>query len=253
MKQSITRLARHEPFGIQVAKGEIPGHTVEHKFGANPDISTALETIWPEGGVYVYRATAIKMKISSSSTDDDVGGSGALTVTIYGLDANYALINETIILTGQTEVNTTNLYLRVFRMIVNSAGAGGKNAGIVYAGTGVVGTGKPAVVHALISVGENQSEVAFYTVPAATTALIESVYVGIDLVGANKSIRTSLLVRPFGEVFQLKFSLQSASGDAQHTFTMPIKVAAKADIELQAITSASGVVRGGFEMTLIDD
>jgi hypothetical protein len=84
-----------------------------------------LETIWAEGGLYSYLTAATVLKVSSSSVNDTSAGTGARTVELSGLDADYNEISELVTLNGQTPVNTTKLFLRINRMVVRSAGSGG--------------------------------------------------------------------------------------------------------------------------------
>ena len=145
------------------------------KFGFNADIDDSLETIWSEGGLYSYLTSATVLKISSASTDDASAGTGARTITISGLDGSYNQISESVTLNGQTAVNTTNSFLRVFRMIVDTAGSGGQNAGKIYAGTGTVTSGVPANKYGVIDVGDNQTLMCFWTVPAGYTAYLHQI------------------------------------------------------------------------------
>jgi hypothetical protein len=46
--RSISQVGTVEPFELQVARGQIPGHSVVHIFGHNPDVDNNVEaTIWP--------------------------------------------------------------------------------------------------------------------------------------------------------------------------------------------------------------
>jgi hypothetical protein len=100
---SITRQGAFEPFELQVSRNQIQGHKTLFKFGNNSDINGSLETVWSHGGLYVYPTSAIQMKVSSSSADDSGTGTGARTVVVGGLDADYNEITEVVTLTGQTE------------------------------------------------------------------------------------------------------------------------------------------------------
>jgi hypothetical protein len=166
---SITRQGTFEPFGLQVARNQIQGHADVIVFGYNPDLDTTEESVWPNGGVVPHPAAASVLKISSTSTDDAAAGTGAQTVFIEGLDGNYNVVSETVILNGQTAVNTTNLYLYVNQFYVTRVGAGEANAGAINAGTGTVTTGVPAVLYDEIAVGYNQRTTAHYCVPAGFT------------------------------------------------------------------------------------
>jgi hypothetical protein len=101
---SISRVGTSEPFELQVSRGQISYHKTNFKFGFNSDIDNSLETIWAEGGLYTYLSSASTLYISSSSTDDDVAGTGARTATVFGLDANYDEVSVTVDLDGQNGV-----------------------------------------------------------------------------------------------------------------------------------------------------
>lgn len=174
---SVTRQGQFEPFGLQVARGQIQGHTVVTVFGYNPDVDTSEETVWPDGGTIPHPTVASVLKISSSSTDDTSAGTGARTVFIGGLDGDYNVVSETVTLNGQTAVNTTNSYLYVNTFYVLTAGSGGQNAGNINAGTGVVTTGVPAVLYDIIATGYNNRTTGHYCVPAGYTAyMVEGLF-----------------------------------------------------------------------------
>ncbi len=222
-----------------------------HIFGHNAAVAATYETLWGESTVYVYRDTASVMKISSSDIDDDDADTGAQTVLIEGLDANYAEISETVTMNGQTEVNTVNSYLRVHDIIVKTAGSTGSNEGIIYAGTGTVTTGKPAVVHAHVPVGDGESSQAVFTVPVAHTGYL---YNHHTYSGIAKNADARLCIRPLNEVFQTKDILTLIDGYAPNEFIAPILVAAKSDIELQCRAAAGGgSMSGNALIVLISD
>ena len=174
---SITRQGAFEPFGLQVSRGQIQGHSNVIVFGYNADVDTSEESVWPTDGTVPHPSAESVLKISSGSTDDAAAGTGARTVFIEGLDGDYNVVSETVTLNGQTAVNTTNSYLYVNRFTVLTAGSGGKNAGIIYAGTGTVTTGVPAVIYDLIAAGYNNRTTGHYCVPAGFTGyMVEGIF-----------------------------------------------------------------------------
>ena len=64
--RSITQIGTSEPFELQVARGQITGHKTIFKFGYNSDVGNTKETIWEQGGLYAYPASATVMTVSSS-------------------------------------------------------------------------------------------------------------------------------------------------------------------------------------------
>lgn len=224
--------------GIQLAKGLIYKYSPEFKFGFNGAVGDTEESIWCHGGLYAYPAAASVMKISSGSTDDAAAGTGARTINLSGLDANYNLISEDVTLDGQTAVNTVNSYLRIFRARVTSAGSGGTNAGNIYIGTGTVTTGVPANVYGRISATEGQTLMAIYTVPAGHTAYIQQGTISTGTELANKYVTARLKVRPFGEVFQTKALVTLANQFIPFDFGVALAIPQKSDIEARAISSS---------------
>jgi hypothetical protein len=111
--RSITQVGTYEPFELQVARGQITGHEVINIFGYNPDVDTSEESVWPDGGTIPHPTTASVLKISSSSANDTSAGTGARTVAIFWVDADYNEVSESVILDGQTPVNTGYSYLYI--------------------------------------------------------------------------------------------------------------------------------------------
>jgi len=237
---SATRQGAYEPFELQVARGQVDGHKTLFKFGINGVVGTSVETVWAEGGTYAYPASATVMKISSSSADDAAAGTGARTVAIFGLDASYNEINETVTLDGQTAVNTTNSFLRIFRMYVVTAGSGATAAGTIYAGTGTVTSGVPATIYGVIALNANQTQMAFWTVPAGYTLYLTGLFYTSGNTNANAWTNFQLIQRPLGGVFRQQSSSRvPGNGDFVVDLHTPLAFAEKTDIEVRAVASTS--------------
>ena len=237
--RSITQVGTYEPFELQVARSQITGHKTLFKFGINSDVGTSVETVWAQGGTYAYPASATVMKISSSSADDASAGTGARSIAIFGLDANYNEISESVLLDGQTAVNTGYSYLRISRMYVTTAGSGATAAGTIYAGTGTVTSGVPATVYGMIALTANQTQMAFWTVPAGYTLYLMGVYFTSANSTANASTNFQLIQRPLGGVFRIQSSARTAgNGDFVFDLHTPLAFTEKTDIEIRAIASA---------------
>ena len=237
---SVSRQGQYEPFELQVARGQIDAHKALFKFGINGDVGTSVETVWAQGGTYAYPAAATVMKISSSSADDASAGTGARSIAIFGLDANYNEISESVLLDGQTAVNTGNSYLRISRMYVTTAGSGATAAGTIYAGTGSVTSGVPATVYGMIALGANQTQMAFWTVPAGYTLYLTGLFYTSGNTNANAWTNFQLIQRPLGGVFRQQSSSRvPGNGDFVIDFHTPLAFSEKTDIEVRAVASTS--------------
>ena len=249
---SITQNGRFEPFELQVSRGQITWHEKVFQFGINNAVGTSFETIWTASSVYSYLSAASVLKISSGSADDASAGTGARTVRIRGLDANYNEISETVTLNGQTAVNTTNSYLRVFSLVVLTAGSGGVNAGILYAGTGTVTSGVPANVFAQVEIGYCSSTMALWTVPAGYTAYVTSYTFTSNSSTANNQITGAVIIRPFGGVFSFEATAKMEGGNSfDRHFDTYLVVQEKSDIQMQVLASAAAQVTGELQIIYI--
>ncbi len=74
---------------VDISEGRVLKTEYIHKFGRNPSVGGAPETVWMQGGVYSYLTSASTVYVSSDDADDAAAGTGARTVTVLGLDANY--------------------------------------------------------------------------------------------------------------------------------------------------------------------
>jgi hypothetical protein len=243
---SQTQFGKNEDFALQVARGQIPGHSAISVFGYNPDVDTAEESIWPDGGTVPHPTVASVLKISSSSTDDTSAGTGARTVTIVGLDGSYNQVSESITLNGQTAVNTTNSYLYVNGFYVASTGSGGANAGNINAGTGVVTAGVPAVLYDIIATGYNNRTTAHYCVPAGYTGYLTT---GVITTGqASGSTSVTAFLKQHGQDGIVRVGAVSTlnNGSVQYDFSYPYIISEKNCVGASAIGSAANNSASAF-------
>jgi len=232
------------PWGVRVADGQIAGQSHNHKFGYNA-AAGAADTVWLQDGAYTWPAAAAVLDITSTNdTDDAVAGDGALTVTLEGLDADYAEISSTVTMTGQTAVLTTGKsFLRVNRMFVATSGVNGTNTGIIYASTGTQTTGTPTVattIRATIGASLAQTQQAFYTVPAGKKAFIQTITYTSTHVTASCTF--DFLIREAGSTVWLN---KGRTLVLQNTHVVQPEVpqvfAAGTDIEIQGTASTATV------------
>ena len=155
---SVTVQGAYEPFDLQVARGQIMGHSLQNIFGYQSALTTtALYPVWENLSAYTYPVSATTMLLYSSSASDT-----NVSVLINGLDANFNPISETLVLTnGATGVTTVNSYLRINGMaLTTSVGNVGK---LILSNAG------KTVTYAAINAGIGKSQAAIYTVPAGYT------------------------------------------------------------------------------------
>ena len=238
---SITRTGKHEPFHLQVSRNQITFHEALYKFGYNADINGTEETIWSQGGIYTWPTSAAQLYVSSSSTADTDGGTGANSVKIIGLDADYNEVEEDITLTGQTQKITQTSWLRVYRMYVTLAGSGGAAAGTIYlANTGETEGVPTGTVYASILLGAGQTEMAVYTVPAGYSLYLDDINFTSAVSQANSYVQVRFLQRDFGtNVFREQTRVVLQSNTYIFKFEYPLRIPEKTDLEVRAISEGS--------------
>lgn len=249
---SITASGKVEPFGLQVSRGQIMGHRAVTIFGYNPDVDTSEETIWTGGGIITHPAAAGVLKVSSGSTNDAAAGTGARTIVINGLDANYNEISETVTLNGQTPINTIKEYLRVQNLYVATAGSGLTAAGIIYVGTGVVTSGIPDTIYNQIAVGDNASLTAHYTIPAGYTGYFTYGNIGSGQLTGSHQITGRLLTSGATDIRRTAAIVAFGSGVQNFNFSEPLEIPEKTDVEASAVSSAGNTqVSATIQIVLI--
>lgn len=221
---SITQNGRLEPFELQAGRGQIFGHSVIHVFGHNPDVDSAEVTIWPAAGLLTHPAAPTVMKISSSSADDTSSGTGAQTVYILGINGTGGYVSETVTLNGQTSVNTVHSYDAIETMSVTSVGTGGVNAGIIYAGTGTVTAGVPAVPYSAIGIGDNLSLVGHWTCPTGYTGYLTIGSISCGNSSGNQYVTARLKQRGQDGIVRTAAVTTISNGTSAYDFSYPVKI-----------------------------
>jgi len=249
---SVTRQGQFEPFGLQVSRGQIDGHSTVIVFGYNPDVDTSEETVWPDGGTIPHPTVASVLKISSSSTDDASAGTGARTVYIEGVDGSYNIVSETVVLNGQTAVNTTNSYLYVNSFYVVTAGSGGANAGNINAGTGTVTSGVPAVLYDIIATGYNNRTTGHYCVPAGYTGYMTEGSISAGQASGSTAVTAYLRQHGPDGILRVGAIATVNNNEASFQFDQPYRISEKNCVGATAIgAAANNAVSSYFNIILI--
>jgi len=247
-------------FYFEVAKGDIPGYSSINKFGTNQDIADGTEEIvWSGSGVYTFSTTADITHIVSSSTSDN-----GKTIEIQGLDSNWDLVVQEKALgsPATTGVALDTALIRVFRMRVNDAST---NVGTVQCGVGAVTTAFTAGnLRAQVDVGNGQTLMAIYTVPAGKTAYLTKYYCSVigDPGPPSRApdysiFRLYSVDRANGYAPQLKHAVGAAmvgTSLVEHEFLPAGLATEKTDIYITAQPEGDiGSVSAGFDLVVVDD
>lgn len=204
--------------------------------GYVPSVSTAQD-MRSGGGAYPFQSSAVALEIVSASANDTAAGTGARTVAIRGLGADYVTVDQVAVLNGTTPVALSTPLMRVNDARVVTAGSGGENAGNLTIRLAAAG-----VSQGIILATRNRMQQTIYTVPAHRIFQITDVaYSVVSAVSQNTIAVFRRKVRAPGGVFYPGLE-QSISDVASLIVNLvsPIYVPEKTDIRyLATATSVS--------------
>lgn len=259
-----TKIATVRADRVPLARGEVTGIFLFGKFAGAPsfDIADGDVLIWDgsdKNGIdqmsYTYTTGATIDTISSSSVDD------SQEVIIFGLDENKDLVEQTIVLNGQTKVLLETPLYRVYRMYNN--GSTDFNGEIYCYEDTVITAGVPndkSKIKAMINLNNNQTLMGVFTIPRGYTGYITRLRAGgasssSNFFGATPSASTiKVFTRALGKVFRLRYNdvVTSFGNSTINVELYPIKCEEGTDIEIRCDTTVDGSsVACGFEIELV--
>lgn len=250
-----------EQFLVEVVKGNIPGHTLRHRFGKGL-VSTTMVPI-ASSLKYPTPTAAVTLEVVSSDADDTIAGAGARTVTVLGLDANWEEISQTVDMDGLTPVPLPIDMIRVYDWWVSSSGVYATSALGSHQGIITIQTSPGGVLWfngTIVPYPKGQSEIAGFTVPLGFRAYI---FMHGIIADSSKTVDVIFLRRdnaddvtiPFEPMRTLKEFTGLAGNSVGGDTTAPINsFAAKTDIIFMGIVaSGSASVTVDYEILLIAD
>lgn len=190
----------NKDFLLQVAEGNVPGHSIVAIRGRNPDVDSgdAESNVWcVKATTITYPVANVAMEVLSDDATDTAAGVGLRTVRITGMQLDGTIIEEDIALNGTTPVALANNYYRILDMRGLTAGSTEANAGNVSVRT-TVGTN----VQDCIAIGFNRSASSNYTIPVGKTGFIVNFNLRVNRDNNNlNSVKVHLKARPNGGLF----------------------------------------------------
>jgi hypothetical protein len=250
----VTWLGSTTSYGLEVARGNRPGVTAERKFGRSAAVGTSNTVISGVGGAAPYMpTTAVTVEAISASANDTAAGTGARTIVIAGLDANFAYATATITMAGTGATSATaGTFSRVYRAYVDTAGTyGGNNAGAITVRASGAGTS-----FLTIDAGMGQSQTTHYCVPAGRTAYVTDVHLTLD---STKAMDITFWRRNNGDDVSAPYAatrvVQEFDGlvaPIDFEYTLPLKFDAKTDLWFTGKVSV-GTGKASVEWVYVED
>lgn len=232
---SQTKYGKLEPFELQVARGQIAGHSTANIYGYQASIGTTFIPVWENATAYTYPVAATQMNLAGSSGD-------TASILINGLDSDYRLISETVVLNGATPVTTVKSYLRINSMSVTVGSATNPSGAVTLKDL------TNTTTYAKINAGVGRTQAAIFTVPAGYTYYLQRVNIYTSLNGNDYMTYQNKTISPTG-VVQLTQQAPFAIG-YEALRIMPRPFTEKTDIQLMCKvsngTGAAAVSQEGY-------
>lgn len=238
--RSISQVGTSEPFELQLARGQIPGHTFVHRQGRVPAMSqNQTGTVWDVNDtVYPWSAWDTAGTVTVSRAD---AGDADKNVIIAGLDADYNPVSTTITLTNATGNTSSTVFKRIDLVRMNGSSVN----------VGQINVLKGATTVSRIVAGVGQSLKGTYTVPAGYTAYLTQ---GAMTIQNGADATGTFFYRLPGDRFFIGHTFEVASSEYFYAFTCPFALPEKTDIDVRAsVRSNNALVTAAYDMILIQN
>jgi len=236
--RSISQVGTSEPFELQVARGQIPGHSVVNLFGTNPAVGTTFRTPWENNTDLPFLSAAQQLSLVSTSASDT-----GVSILVRGVDGSYQPITEVVPLNGTTPVQTAQAFFRINDLITVFGNAVG-DVSASYDGT----------VYAKILAGYGRNQAAVYTVPAGHSFYLGRIDAFTATANNDNKIMTfrNRVTFADGQIFNVAQTSFLQRMDIARV--LPFRVTGKSTLEFQVKMSSQTADIGVFsEGVLIQD
>ena len=230
---------RVSDFGVDIVKGEVPGHTVIHKFGRNSAVSSSFVPIC-ESGFFRTPTTNTALEVVSTDADDNASGAGARTIYYEGLQVqsgSLVVVSDVVELDGTTPVALPDSLIRLYRWYVASSGVYASQSVGSHQGDITIqesGAGNVWSKIAINTFGRGQSQIGAYTVPTGYIAFMTDITSSVE---SDKEAEILLFQRngvlnttaPYNPI-RLVTEISSAKGVQSINFSSPLKFEEETDM-----------------------
>ena len=228
---------------LNIARGNVKGVSSIHKFGAVPAMSVnTTGTIWDVNDT-IYPWDTFNTPGVLTIPAVNVADNGH-RVKVFGLDANYNLVEEDFTLSSTVTVTGTKTFARVYRAYYYDTSTNVGNINIQRGGVTV----------ARISAGKAQTLMCVYTVPAGYTGYLMQGTASIQY-GGDATI--DMFVHYYGQTsFRIGHSAEVAGTGMPYNykFSVPIAIPEKSDIDVRArVRSNNARVTAAFDIILMSN
>lgn len=250
-------------FGLEASKGNVPSHSIIHKFGRNSAVSSTFVPIC-SGGFYRTPTSNTALEVVSSSANDTSTGTGARQITYEGLQSsggNLVVVTNTLSMNGTTAVALPDSLIRLYRWYVSESGTYASQSAGSHAGNltiRVSGGGATWSTIPLNGFPVSESQIGAYTVPTGYTAYVGQITFSVE---SDKEAEILMFKRngvlnttaPY-DAMRLVTEINSAKGTSTIYFDAPLKFEEETDVGFMGkLKSGTGPMTIDFEIKLVQN
>lgn len=223
----------------------------QHKFGGGFNIEAAdlPIDIWDFKGQYPFPVTANPTTLVCGSEEDGPGGTGALTISVFGLDNNLKLHTSIVPTDGLNEVDLPIDYYRVFRVNVETAGSHETNVSSIDIKHGVT-------VLARVLPGLGSTLMAAYTISLDyQLCYLKKLYLDVTRMhgAADSVIMAHFQCRKPGGAWQVRHPVRLATSIVHWDYTFPdpgLSLPPGSDLRWRIVDISAGTIIAfaGFDL-----
>lgn len=220
----------------EVKAGNVPGFHAVLKMGRNEGVGPAQETVWAGGGLYPFLDTAELLLINSTSAADTAAGTGGRTLYVAGIGADGRYLMETVTLDGTSSVLTTNAFLRVYRLRLNTAGSSQTNEGDIMAWAA-----SSSQLQAVVGTGLSTTQLGIFSIAVDHDGWLESFSISVESGVFGSVQHIEVYLRENGVVVLIgDWGLQGGLGTSafHEPLETPVYLPPGSTVEFRATSSA---------------
>ena len=212
------------PGMLDIVLGNVEGFELVSVPGQQDNVGTTFENLTPTGGSQVLATSAETWEIVSNDANDTLAGTGARTVVVVSLDANFDQQITVVSMDGLTPVTLSNTHLRSRDATVLTADPSATNTNI---GDLIIRVSGGGTERMRIPAGVGDCKSLIFTVPANKTIFTQNVVIFCE---KNRDSVIKPRVTPFGGATIESGLISTYQAGEAIPISAPIRLEQKTDI-----------------------
>jgi hypothetical protein len=240
---------------VEVNKGNIPGHTLFHKFGWRGNVSTTHHHLWndPAANTDMIFPTVAEDFDVITTGNDTAAGTGCRSVFITYLDASFDLQTVTVPTNAGTQAAGITAIRIIYAWALDCGTYGGANENLITIAGTTTGNN-----YGFMEVGEGQTQNTQFCVPNGRTGFVLNTSITLE---TNKSANLILHRRSNADNIVAPFTSQryvhqwdGLDVPDNEPFTANHRMTEKTDVWVGCdMTLGTGIVQFDYDILIVEN